>query len=291
MSRISSYLRSIRWFEISLRMGEPTVALLLTIPVVNSKNILSAVIGLVGFFFCWAHGYTLNEWGGYESDRLDPRKSSRPIITGSVTRIELLTLSIVLAVISVVIFFLLKPILSLIVVFDIIIGVIYCHPRILGKTFPFFSLFALFIVSVNDFLLGWLIFSNSILSGITIGVLFGLLGLSGISYHEAGDYEYDRREEIMTNAVRYGQKVIFIAGFFFYILAVFYIVYLSIIGLLPNLLYPVFLITFPIYTYFFLMALRTGLDTDSIHNFIRRYRYIYVIIGIYMVVALAISRL
>ncbi len=278
--KLSAYLKAIRWFEIGVRLGSPLIAILLSIPALNYGHFSSAILGLIGFFFCWVHGYALNEWGGYYYDRYDPSKGDRPIISGALSRDEMLKLAIVAAVICVTIFAMLRPVLLLIVGFDIVLGIFYCHPRLVWKGKPFFSFFALFSVSVTDFLLGWLIFSNDIKTGATIGIFFGLLGITGISFHEVGDYDSDLRAGVRTNAVRFGKGPISWIGFLSYSLALFYLHSLIYRHLIPEgLIYP-FLLTYPIYLFLFWRCLRGHFGAMAVKSFIRGYRLIYFVIGI-----------
>lgn len=286
ISKLKSCILSIRWFEIAVRLGAPVIALLLTIPSVDYANIIKGFYLIIAFFFLWAHGYALNEWGGYTSDRLDPAKTDKPIVAGKISPLEMLNLSIIFAVISIILFTLLDRKLLIFVFIDIIIGVMYCYPKILLKKVPFMSLAALFIVSANDFMLGWLIFSPNFYKGLMIGIYFGILGLAGISYHEVGDHDPDKAADIWTNAVRFGKKKIFILGFILYTLSIVYFMILTYLRFLPGHLYPILLTTYPIYFYLFFKCLKKRLNSMDVRRFIKNYRILYGIIGIYMIVFL-----
>ena len=291
MTKLVACIKSIRWFEIGVRMGAPLIAILLSIPQVDHSNVMRGVICLIGFFFCWAHGYTLNEWGGYEFDRYDKSRSRKPIISGAILPKEMLILSASFALISILIFAFLNPLLLILIIVDIVIGIFYCHPRIMGKTVPFFSFVSLFVVSVNDFLLGWLVFSSDLIQGILVGIFFGILGLAGISFHEVGDYDTDKELGVMTNAVRYGKRKIFLFGFFFYTLAVIYFVTLTFTGILPGYLYIGFLISYPFYFFLAIKCLKVKTDSVQVKIFIKNYRLTYLGIGIYLIAVLTAFQL
>ena len=162
MKKLVYFIRSIRWFEIAVRTGAPIIAILIIAPEFDFANGIKIVQGFIAFFFLWAHGYIFNEWGGYDFDKEDISKAKTPLLAGKITPRESLILSIVFASISIILYTLLDIRLLFIVIFDIIMGIIYVHPKILLKNVPILSFIILFIVSVNDFLLAWLLFSSDL---------------------------------------------------------------------------------------------------------------------------------
>ncbi len=290
MNKIKFYLGSIRWFEISVRMGAPFIAILISVPEMSLSNSYKIIHGLLAFFLLWAHGYTFNEWGGYSYDRYDQTKADIPLMSGKISRPEMLILSISFATISIVLYSFLNLKLLFIIVFDIIVGICYVHKKILLKNVPVVSFIILFLVSVNDFLLGWLLFSESLCRGLSIAAYFGILGIAGQHYHEAGDYDADQRAGIKTNAVRYGKKKIVISGFIFYTISCFYFLLLGFKKIVPEyLLYPL-VISYPIYLFIFYRCITSDLSSLKVHSFVRRYRILYGFIGFWMIIQLVCFR-
>ncbi len=284
--KLIAYLRSIRWFEIAVRMGAPFVAMLIACPVINAAAVARIVHALAAFFLGWAHGYTMNEWGGYAGDAHDPLKSKRPLLAGMISRREIFVYSLACAAACVILYYFLDPKLLFIVALSLIIGFFYNHPRITLKKIPFASLGVLFIVSINDTLLGWLVFSPALDTGLVLGVFFGLIGLAGICYHEARDHESDRAAGMRTNAVRFGKKLMFKLGIVFYTLSCMYFILLTIYEKVPGMLFLGFLASFPVYLYFVYRVIRLNMTTPAIHDFITQYRILYGVIGAYMIVRL-----
>jgi 4-hydroxybenzoate polyprenyltransferase len=283
MAKIKYYVRSIRWFEIAVRMGAPVVAMLIAVPALNILNGMKMLHALIAFFFGWTHGYTLNEWGGYAFDKHDPTKVKAPLLSGKISPDEMLVLSIVCAFVCIVLYALIDPRLLIIVFLSILIGVLYDHPKTSLKNIPLASYFVLFIVSINDVLLGWLIFSSDFSRGLLIGIFFGVLGLAGINYHEVGDHDSDKKTGIKTNAVRFGKRKIFIVGFIFYTVSCGYFVLLTVLKIVPVNLYLVFIISYPAYIYIFSRCLKANINTAAVHLFIRHYRIIYGVMGFFII--------
>lgn len=286
MAKLKYYIESIRWFEIAVRIGGPVVAILIALPEINVANGFKIVHALVAFFFGWAHGYTLNEWGGYAFDKHDPSRATTPLLSGKISPKEMLTLSIACALICILLYALLDLRLLTIVFLDILIGILYDHPKISLKNVPLASFFILFIVSINDVLLGWFVFSSEFSKGFFLGIYFGLLGLAGINYHEAGDYDSDKKAGITTNAVRFGKKKSIILGFTFYTISCVYFILLILFKIIPKNLYPILLITYPIYIFIFYRCLTSNMSSSAVHLFIKRYRILYGFIGLYMIALL-----
>ena len=286
MERLRYYIKSIRWFEIAVRTGAPVIAILIALPELNLVTGFKILHAFFAFFLLWAHGYAFNEWGGYGFDKLDGSKAKTPLLAGHVSHREFLILSIVFAGISVVLYAMLDMKFLIIIFFDIIMGILYVHPKILLKNVPIASFVILFIVSVNDFLLGWLVFSPSISQGLLIGMYFGLLGITGQHFHEAGDCDSDKRANIRTNAVRFGKKNIFIIGFIFYTLSCIYFIFLSLTKIIPQYLYIVLLITYPIYFVIFYKCLKAGMGSSDVRCFVKKYRQLYGFIGLCFIIQL-----
>lgn len=286
MEKLKHYIQSIRWFEIAVRMGGPVLGILFAARELYFTHGIEILHALVAFFFLWAHGYTFNEWGGYSFDQYKLAKPKTPLLAGKISRQEMLMLSGILALVSILLYILLDPRFLIIVFIDIIIGVMYVHPQILLKNVPFVSLLILFIVSVNDFLLGWLLYSSSLSRGLFIGIYFGILGITGQHYHEAGDYDVDKQAGIKTNAVRFGKKRMFLLGFIFYTISIIYFCVLSFLKIIPASLYLVLLITYPIYVYMLYTCIGSGMYAIDIHQFVKRYRLLYGFIGLWMIVQL-----
>lgn len=290
MKKVVYYIQSIRWFEIIVRMGAPLLALMLTAPALNIAVFAKMLYALLAFFFLWVHIYAFNEWGGCLYDKHDSAKAYTPLLAGKITPREMFLLALVCVFVSSVLYALLDTRLLIIVFVNSVMGVLYVHPKILLKNVPCVSCTMLFLVSVGDFLLGWLVFSPHISQGILIGFYFGILGIVGQSYHEAGDYDSDKRAGVHTNAVRFGKKRIFIIGFAFYTISCLYLCLLVRQHSIPDYLCIPVLVTYPLYALLIAICLRAQLQSLAIHRFVVRYRILYGVIGFAMLILLLMSR-
>lgn len=290
MKKIVYYIESIRWFEVMVRMGAPVLALLMTAPIPSTSSVIKIVHALLAFFFLWAHIYAFNEWGGYSSDKADSVRAHTPLLAGKISPREMFLLALMCVFVSSILYALLDVRLLIIVLVTSVMGVLYVHPKILLKNVPCMSCAMLFLVSVGDFLLGWLVFSSHISQGILIGLFFGILGMAGQSYHETGDYESDKRAGINTNAVRFGKKRTFAFGFVCYTVACVYFCALTVSNLVTDFLYIPLAVTYPLYVFLFLRCLRSEMNAHVVSRFVRQYRLLYGVIGCAMIAILLFTR-
>lgn len=289
MKKIAYYIQSIRWFEIAVRMGAPVLALLMTAPTPSTSSVIKIVHALLAFVFLWAHIYAFNEWGGYLSDKAASVRIHTPLLAGKVSPREMVVLAFVCVFVSSFLYVLLDVRLLIIVLVNSIMGVLYVHPKILLKNVPCVSCAMLFLVSVGDFLLGWLVFSRHMSQGIFIGVFFGILGIVGQSYHESGDYDSDKRASIYTNAVRFGKKRLFVYGLVCYTCACVYFCALTISNRVAHFLYIPLVVTYPLYLFLFFRCLQAEVSAHAVRQFVRQYRLLYGVIGCAMIGILLIT--
>ena len=88
-----------------------------------------------------------------------------------------------------------------------------------------------------------------------------------------------------TNAVVFGQFPSFVASLVLFTAQYAYLSWLAWSGLLPLFLIVLPLIAYPIHLWWAINAYRTGLSAQSIEQFEIRYRFLYAIIGLAMLVS------
>ena len=110
---------------------------------------------------------------------------------------------------------------------------------------------------------------------------FALVFAGGHLNHETIHSSEDRAAGLNTSAIRFGKEKTFFAGFVIFSLSFLYLAILAWIHLLPFSLIYAAAVLYPAYGYFFLTTWRNGLGTVSMISFRRRYRLIYIILGIY----------
>ena len=139
------------------------------------------------------------------------------------------------------------------------------------------------------FLLGYSVGSVIDGRGVAIASFFALTFAAGHLTQELRDYQADARSDIRTNAVIFGRRRTFVASLVLFTLAYALLFFLALRGTLPRPL-AALVVLYPLHLHWSLRTLAEGLTHASICRLQARYRAIYVIIGVAMVVALWSAR-
>jgi 4-hydroxybenzoate polyprenyltransferase len=165
-----------------------------------------------------------------------------------------------------------------------ILGGLYSAPWLPGKGVPVFNSALHLAGGLLQFLMGYSLFRTVDARSIEIGSFFALTFVAGHLVHEARDYASDLPNRILTNAVRFGQARSFAAAFFFFTVADLLLVVLASLGVVPRILLAAAAL-YPLHLWWTVQTSRAGLTFESLRRLQVRYRVIYAIIGLLMVLA------
>lgn len=275
--RFIKYFTSIRWFEIFVRCGAPFLGVILSVENLREISFLRLFLLIFSYFMLISHIYLYNELKGKGFDFLDSFKKT-PLLKGDVSYFSLFIFSLIILFSSIIIYFFLNPFFLIFAFINLLMGILYVHPKILLKDKPIFSIIFLFIANFNDFLIGWLLFKKITFEGILISIYFGILGAKGQIIHEVKDFEADKISGIRTNAVRFGKKRLFFSGIIIYSISTLFFVFISLRYFKEPYFIPQ-LLSYPFYLYFFINVIKRGFDRAELHKFVFCYRIIYILIG------------
>lgn len=286
MNKFVHYLGSMRWKEALLLLGSPLFGLLFSGSGLSVDAFIRSLCLMLAVFIFYGHVYTFNDWCGLNTDVFDDMKKKHALITGTIKPPEGLVLSLVLLAGAAILFLGLSRLLFILFVFNVLIWICYVSPLILLKGKPAIPSLLHLISGTINFLFGYLLFSDLDARGGLIGLYFGLVFMAGHLNHEVKDYGPDLKSGIMTNAVKFGQKNVFISHLVIITLSTLYLNFLCVINLLPSYLGLGLLIIYPFHLLFFINAYRAGMTHEAIYLFRKRYRSLYILAGAYMVVIL-----
>ena len=139
---------------------------------------------------------------------------------------------------------------------------------------------------VLHFLLGYSLFTPIDHSGILIGLFFALTFTAGHLNQEVRDYDGDRLNGVRTNAVAFGRTPAFLAGLAVFTLAYTDLFLLAGLGIVPAPLAILPLVLYPIHVVWSIQTLRAGLTFTNVTRVRGRYRMLYGMIGLGIVLAL-----
>ena len=283
---LRAYLSCIRYQEVLLLQGSPLLGAAFALKEITAESALSVLLLALAGFLLVAHIFTFNDWAGIASDSNDPNKSANVFSTRGITPRGVLLLSAGLLAASLLVFALLPGRTFLVAVAIAALGLFYSHPSVNAKGLPLVSSSPHFIGGTLHFLLGYSLFAGIDRRGILIAFFFALTFTAGHLNQEVRDYEGDRLNGVLTNAVAFGRTAAFVAGFLGFTLAYGDLVVLAHAGLVPAPLGTVPLVLYPLHVFWSARTLRAGLSFENVSRFQSRYRMLYALIGLTMVVTL-----
>jgi 4-hydroxybenzoate polyprenyltransferase len=285
-SGLAALVKCIRYRDVLVLQGAPLMGVAFSMRAVTSQAIGDLVLFVVASFLLVTHIFSFNDWAGASTDRNDPNRSQKVFSTKGVATRDVLLLSAVLLALSLLLFAQLSRQTLVLAIAIAALGVFYSHPGLNGKGTPIVSSCPHLIGGVLHFLLGYTLFSSIDQSGIMIGLFFALTFTAGHLNQEVRDYDGDRLNGVHTNAVAFERTPAFLAGLAVFTLAYTDLFLLAGLGIVPAPLAILPLVLYPIHVVWSIQTLRAGLSFTNVSRFQRRYRVLYGVIGLGIVLAL-----
>lgn len=281
-----AWLACIRYREVLVLQGAPLLGVAFALPEVSLDRAVPVAVFGVASLLLVAHIFTFNDWAGIAADRRDPNKVADVFLTKGVTRAGIGMLSLVLLVGSLGLFALLAWRTLALAAAIAALGIAYSHPRLNAKGTPILSSSPHLLGGVLHFLLGYSLFAPVDRRGVLIALFFALTFTAGHLNQEVRDHDGDRPSGIRTNAVAFGKRATFLAGLTVFTLAYVDLWVLARTHVVPPLLGWVVLGVYPWHVFWSLRTLRTGLSFETVSRLQARYRALYAVIGVAMVISL-----
>jgi 4-hydroxybenzoate polyprenyltransferase len=284
---LSRLLSCIRFDEVLVLQGSPLLGAVFSIGRLTGERVVDLAIFAAGSFCLLAHVFALNDWSGMGADSRDPNRTIGLFVTRGIGHtgnrylwMALLGLSLLL----------LSPFGSRTLIIALAIAglsALYSAPPFHMKGVPLLNSALHLIGGLLHFLLGYSLFRPVDARSLEIGCFFALAFAAGHLTHEARDRDADLLNGIRTNAVTFGKAGSFGAGIFLFTIADVLLVVLAARGTVPRALVLVAAL-FAVHLHWSLRTLRAGLNFESIRRLQVRYRALYAIIGLMMVVTVLV---
>jgi 4-hydroxybenzoate polyprenyltransferase len=281
-----AYLSCIRYQDVLVLQGSPLLGAAFALGPITAETIVRGLAFALGSFLLVAHIFSFNDWAGTTADSKDPNKSASVFTTRGVGRRSVLLLSAGLLVAALLIFLLFPRRTLVLAVAIAALGIFYSHPATNAKGIPIASSCPHLLGGLLHFLLGYSLFRPIDRRGALIALFFALTFTAGHLNQEVRDHDSDRLNGLRTNAVGFGPTPAFLAGLLLFTLAYADLGYLAYSGLVAPVLGLLPLVLYPMHVAWSLSTLRAGLTFESVSRFQSRYRTLYALIGLTMVVTL-----
>jgi 4-hydroxybenzoate polyprenyltransferase len=285
----------VRYFDIIILMAYPTMGAVFAIGELDLSTVVRLLVFTVFNFLFVTHVYIFNDWSDARLNPEEPKRRTRHALKHpALTMRQVFTLSMVLGVIALVGFAFLSWRLLAVAVFIELVTASYSHPRVNLKGRPVISTVIHFIGASLYFMGGWAVFMPFSIKEACLGSFFGLVLAAGHFSNEIEDFELDMAAGIRTNAIAFGQRVVFRVGLFLFILSSIFFIYVAWQYLevpwyfnmpLHLILGIAVLLSWIIQTWRY----RNWKGGDPIQDFRRFYRYVYALLCAALILILLIK--
>jgi 4-hydroxybenzoate polyprenyltransferase len=235
---------------------------------------------LLGSTALTAHVFVFNDWVDYSADARDPRRARLGPDGNGVTREHAARLAIALLIVAGLAFAAIGTQALVIGAAIAGLGVAY---SLVGKTTPFAASLNHLVGGVLHFLLGYTVAQAVDARGVVLGLVFGLVFAAGHLNQEVRDHEADQASGSATSAVVFGRRRGFLASFWLFSAAYALIIGLAAAGVLPKILF-LSAVAWLLQAEWSREALRRGLGFETAQWMQRRYRLLFAIVGLLMLI-------
>lgn len=281
--RMLRHFASTRATEVIALQASPILGIFLGGYAIERDGIVAPGLLLAGSYALTAHIFVFNDWAGYESDLRDPLRAPHVFSRHGIGRREVAAAATTLLIAAMLAFAAVGLTALLFGGAIAALGVLYSASPVLGKSTPVASSINHLLGGTLHFLLGYTLAHPLDANGVGIGLFFGLVFAAGHLNQEVRDYDGDRLNGIRTNAVAFGQRRAFLAS-----LCTFSVSYALLTGLAAAGVLPRRLLWSPVAWLLHLAwtrrALRRGLSFDTAVWMQRRYRWLFALVGLAMLV-------
>lgn len=283
IARLLRHFVAARALEVAALQASPFIGLFLGGYRIERDGVIAPGLLLFGSCALTAHVFVFNDWANAESDLRDPLRAPHVFSRHGIERREVAWAAIALLVVAAIAFAAVGMTALLFGAAIAALGFLYSGSPVLGKNTPVASSLNHLAGGTLHFLLGYTLPHALDAKGVWIGLFFGLVFAAGHLNQEVRDYEGDLVNGIRTNAVAFGRRQTFLASLFTFTVAYAMLTALAALGLLPRLLLwsPA---AWLLHLAWSLRALRRGLSFETAVWMQRRYRWLFALVGLVMLI-------
>lgn len=282
-ARALRQLASARGVEVSVLQASPLLGAYLGGLGLDAASVSRLALLLLGSTALTAHVFAFNDWAGYGSDARDLRRSGARAGGYIVGRGEIGRVAVALLILASAAFAAVGPSAMLFGAGIAALSLLYSFSPSFGKSAPIVASLNHLIGGGLHFLLGYAMVHAVDARGVALSLFFGLVFAAGHLNQEVRDYEFDRSVPIRTSAVAFGCRRGFLASFCLFTAAYGLLAGLAALEVLPMILL-LSAVAWLMQARWSLQALRRGLGFETAVWMQRRYRLLFALVGLAMLV-------
>jgi 4-hydroxybenzoate polyprenyltransferase len=274
---IMRHFAATRGLEVSVLQASPLLGAFLASRRHHGASATSLILLLLGSLALTAHVFAFNDWVGYATELRDRRRAAGT----SMKREQMGHLAIALLVLANVAFAAIGAWAVLLGAGIAALSLLYSFSPVLGKRTPGAASLNHLLGGALHFLLGYTIVRGLDWRGAALSLFFGLVFTAGHLNQEVRDHDVDRANGIGTTAVVFGCRRAFIASLCLFTAAYLLIVGLAAAGVLPQIML-LSAAAWLLQARWSLQALRRGPTLETALWMQRRYRLLFAVVGLAM---------
>lgn len=224
MKQLSAFIKSARFAEVSILLGFPMIGLFFAFKSVDQLVSLPVFLFAAAIFSLFTAIYAFNGLAGTEDDKHNSRLAD---LAGK-RRSFIVTLAVSL-VLSLILFFMIKPLLAVFSAISFLLWCVYSFPKKGFKYRPVLGTMIHFFGQIIHFLMGYTVLAPLDKGSAAASLYFALLFSAGHINHELIDHDADEKAGTRTGAVCFGVSAWEKVSFALFLIAALYISALSLI--------------------------------------------------------------
>jgi 4-hydroxybenzoate polyprenyltransferase len=283
-ARALRHLAGGRWLEVLLLQASPLLGAAFGGASAIGLGLVTLALGSV---LLTAHVFVFNDWAGHHGDLNDPDRASRVFARHGIRSGTVAAIAVVLLAAAMVALAALGFTALVLGAAIACLGILYSNPQTAGKGVPVLASLLHLVGGAFHFLLGYQVARAIDARGLAIALFFGLVFAGGHLNQEVRDHDADRRNGIRTTAVVLGPRRALLASLGVFSAAYWELALLAAIGVVPRPLLWASALLWPLHAFWSSRALRSGPGIDQARWLQRRYRVLFAIVGVVMLLSLA----
>jgi 4-hydroxybenzoate polyprenyltransferase len=281
--RAMQHFASTRGLEVLALQASPMLGIILGGVGLERAGMLRIALLLLGSLALTAHVFVLNDWAGNYTDVRDARRAKRGFARRGISSRRVARIAIALLIFANAAFALLGSRAILLGGGIAALSLLYSCSPMLGKSMPIVASINHLVGGALHFLLGYSLWRAVDARGVMISLFFGLVFAAGHLNQEVRDYDGDLLNGIRTSAVVFGCRRAFLMSLLIFTVAYATLTGLAVLGLLPGLLLWSALL-WPVHVVWSIRALQRGLGFETALWMQKRYRLLFAVVGLAMLV-------
>ena len=283
------YFSCLRPQDILVLQGSPLLGAAFALRHPGLQHLGPLAILMIANVLLVTHIFMLNDWSGLTADLADANKAASVFTSRGVGSGEMGVVTSGVLVLSLLLFSRLGSLALGLSLAIAALSALYSLPRFNWKGRPLLNSATHLAGGILHFLLGYSLGNAIDRRGVAIATFFALIFAAGHLTQEIRDHQGDAVNGIRTNAVIFGPRRTFAASLVLFTMAHVLLLLLALGRFLPLPL-AALVVLYPLQLYWSLETLREGLTYASVSRLQSRYRVLYAVIGVAMVMALLWSR-